>query len=99
MKLPTKDLPWAHPMNSITSATVSGIGQTPLGVVEGTWVVGFFTDGHTAQQPIIMGTLPGVPKNLPTHVKADGKGVSMVKVFKIICMVHFLNILKQTLID
>ena len=65
IKLPTSDLPWAHPMNPITSATVSGIGQTPLGVVEGTWVVGFFTDGR-AQQPVIMGTLPGVPSKLPT---------------------------------
>ena len=63
IKLPTKDLPWAHPMNPITSATVSGIGQTPLGVVEGTWVVGFFTDGPTAQQPVIMGSLPGNPQN------------------------------------
>ena len=68
-KLETKDLPWAHPMNPITSATVSGIGQTPLGAVEGTWVVGFFTDGPTAQQPVIMGTLPGVPKNTPTGEK------------------------------
>ena len=66
IKLPTSDLPWAHPMNPITSATVSGLGQTPLGVVEGTWVVGFFTDGPTAQQPMIMGTLPGVPSTLPT---------------------------------
>ena len=63
--LPTADLPWAHPMNPITSATVSGIGQTPLGVVEGTWVVGFFQDGAEAQMPIIMGTLPGVPTSLP----------------------------------
>ena len=39
-KLPTSDLPWAHVMNPITSATVSGVGQTPLGCVEGTWVVG-----------------------------------------------------------
>ena len=70
--LPTADLPWAHPMNPITSATVSGVGQTPLGVVEGTWVVGFFQDGKDAQQPIIMGTLPGVPKNLPT--KDSDKG-------------------------
>jgi len=70
--LPTADLPWAHPMNPITSATVSGIGQTPLGVVEGTWVVGFFQDGGDAQQPIIMGTLPGVPSNLPT--KDSDKG-------------------------
>ena len=71
-KLPTSDLPWAHPMNPITSATVSGLGQSPLGVVEGTWVVGFFTDGSDAQQPVIMGTLPGVPTKLPT--KDDTKG-------------------------
>jgi len=70
--LPTTDLPWAHVMNPITSATVSGVGQTPLGAVEGTWVVGFFQDGAEAQQPIIMGTLPGVPSNLPT--KDDSKG-------------------------
>ena len=72
VKLPTADLPWAHPMNPITSATVSGLGQSPLGAVEGTWVVGFFTDGSDAQQPVIMGTLPGVPSKLPT--KDDTKG-------------------------
>ena len=72
VKLPTADLPWAHPMNPITSATVSGVGQTPLGVVEGTWVVGFFQDGEDAQQPIIMGTLPGVPASLPR--KGGDKG-------------------------
>ena len=70
--LPTSDLPWAHPMNPITSATVSGLGQTPLGMVEGTWVVGFFQDADEAQQPIIIGTLPGVPSSLPT--KGAGKG-------------------------
>ena len=76
-KLPTKDLPWAHPMNPITSATVSGIGQTPLGAVEGTWVVGFFTDGPSAQQPVIMGTLPGVPKSTSTGAKGfeDPSGI------------------------
>ena len=74
VKLPTDDLPWAHVMNPITSATVSGVGQTPLGVVEGTWVVGFFTDGETAQQPMIMGTLPGVitADGLPFESTADG---------------------------
>ena len=74
VKLPTDDLPWAHVMNPITSATVSGVGQTPLGVVEGTWVVGFFTDGETAQQPMIIGTLPGVitTDGLPFEATADG---------------------------
>ena len=71
-KLPTADLPWAHVMNPITSATVSGLGQTPLGAVEGTWVVGFFQDGADAQMPIIIGTLPGKPSELPT--KGNKKG-------------------------
>jgi len=51
-------------MNPITSATVSGVGTTPLGSVEGTWVVGFFQDGEEAQMPIIIGTLPGIPSYL-----------------------------------
>ena len=71
-KLPTSDLPWAHVMNPITSATVSGIGQSPLGAVEGTWVVGFFQDGSDAQQPIIIGTLPGVPSELPDASSKKG---------------------------
>tara|TARA_Y100001973_G_scaffold12073_1_gene16640 strand:- start:269 stop:1378 length:1110 start_codon:yes stop_codon:yes gene_type:complete len=71
-KLPTADLPWAHVMNPITSATVSGVGNTPLGSVEGTWVVGFFIDGLEAQNPMIMGTLPGVPKDLPVKDALEG---------------------------
>jgi len=71
-KLKTEDLPWAHVMNPITSATVSGIGQSPLGAVEGTWVVGFFQDGADAQQPIIIGTLPGVPSELPDTSSQKG---------------------------
>ena len=75
LKLETKDLPWAHVMNPITSATVSGVGQSPLGAIEGSWVVGFFQDGADAQMPVIIGTLPGVPSELPTKITAgdDGK--------------------------
>ena len=75
VKLPTADLPWAHVMNPITSATVSGVGQSPLGAVEGSWVVGFFQDGTDAQMPVIIGTLPGVPSELPGKVEIgdDGK--------------------------
>ena len=64
-KLPTADLPWSHVMNPITSATVSGVGQSPLGAVEGSWVIGFFRDGSAAQEPVIIGTLPGIPSSLP----------------------------------
>lgn len=68
--LPTADLPWAMPLLPITSAAVSGIGQSPVGVVEGTWVLGFFLDGEDAQIPIMMGTFPGraEPVNLTSLV-------------------------------
>ena len=69
-KLPHWDLPWAHVMNPVTSATVSGVGQSPLGAVEGTWVLGFFRDGSAAQEPVIIGTLPGIPSKLPTKAPA-----------------------------
>ena len=71
-KLPTSDLPWAHVMNPITSATVSGVGQSPIGTVEGSWVVGFFTDGAAAQLPMVIGTLPGVPSTLPVKDAVKG---------------------------
>ena len=32
-QLKTEDLPWAYPMQPITSAGISGIGHTPLGPV------------------------------------------------------------------
>ena len=81
--LPTKDLPWAHCMNPITSASVSGVGQSPLGTVEGSWVMGYFRDGETAQEPIIIGTLPGIPTELPeektyTYTDSDGEFNQMV---------------------
>ncbi|NBO99973.1 MAG: hypothetical protein EBU90_07560 [Proteobacteria bacterium] len=55
--LPTKDLPWAVPLQPITSAATSGVGLTPVGVVEGSWVVGWFLDGIDMQQPLIVGTI------------------------------------------
>jgi hypothetical protein len=63
--IPTEDLPWAYPMQPITSAAMNGIGTTPLGPVEGTHVVGFFRDGKNCQDPIIMGTLGGYPLEKP----------------------------------
>ena len=57
--LPTQDLPWAPPIQPVTSAAMSGIGTTPVGPVEGTWVFGFFRDGQLAQQPVILGTIGG----------------------------------------
>ena len=63
VKLPTADLPWAHVMHPTTDPAMHGLGITPSFLVEGGWVVGFFRDAAEKQQPIIIGTLPGVPKS------------------------------------
>jgi hypothetical protein len=55
--LPTKDLPWAIPIQPITSAAMSGLGSSPLGPLEGTWVMGFYLDGADMQQPAMLGTI------------------------------------------
>ena len=60
-QLKTEDLPWAYPMQPLTSAAISGIGHTPLGPVEGSWVVVMFRDDDE-QQPIILGTIGGIPQ-------------------------------------
>lgn len=63
--IPTEELPWAWPMMPITAASMNGIGAAPLGPVEGTWIVGFYRDGLDSQEPVIMGTLPGIPSEYP----------------------------------
>ena len=55
--IPTSALPWSSVMGSTSSAHVSGIGNTVHGLVQGTWVVGFFRDGPSAQDPVVMGTI------------------------------------------
>lgn len=61
--LPVEDLPWATMVQPITSAAMTGIGQSPLGPVEGTWVVGFFADGKDNQEPMVFGTIAGIPQS------------------------------------
>ena len=62
--LPTDMLPWALPLQPITSAGISGIGTSPTGLVEGAWVMVIFMD-NAMQQPIMMGTIGGYNEDLP----------------------------------
>jgi hypothetical protein len=62
-ELPTINLPWAFPIMPITSASQSGAGEAPVGPVEGTWVMGYYRDGELAQEPVMMGTMHGIPEN------------------------------------
>ena len=91
-KLPVKDLPWAIPIQPITSAAMSGKGSSPLGPVEGTWVLGFFFDGDDMQQPAMLGTIatkaakmafketndPGAQTNPDDGLQRDSAGKVLV---------------------
>ena len=54
LKVPKDDLPWAHPMYPLNSSRTFSAPQV------GEWVVGFFLDGESAQQPVMMGIIPGM---------------------------------------
>lgn len=58
--LPTEELPWASVLMPTTSSGTSGVGEGTHGLVEGSWVMGFFRDGNDAQDPVILGTIMGV---------------------------------------
>lgn len=57
-KIKTEDLPWASVLMPVTSASMAEVGQSATGLLQGSWVVGFFRDGTSAQDPIIMGSVP-----------------------------------------
>lgn len=68
-QLPTQQLPWATPVQPIGSAAMNGIGYTPVGPVEGTTVIIMFAD-DAMQQPIMLGTVGGIP-HAPQAVSDD----------------------------
>ena len=55
-EVPTTDLPWAHPMIPLNSSKFFSAPQ------KDDWVLGFFLDGVNAQQPVMLGILPGMKK-------------------------------------
>lgn len=67
--LPTADLPWAHPLLDITSASISGVGKSPTGLITGSHVFGFFRDGDNAQQPVVMFSVGGIPEEVADKKK------------------------------
>jgi len=71
-QLPTADLPWAVPVQPVTSAAMNGIGYSPLGPVEGSAVIIMFAD-EDQQQPIMLGTVGGIPST-PAPVDKDDDG-------------------------
>jgi hypothetical protein len=79
----TDDLPWATPLMPVNSASMSGIGLSATGILQGSWVVGFFRDGPSAQDPIILGTIPSATTNYVDNTKgfSDPEGVYPLQSF------------------
>ena len=75
--LPTEDLPWAYPMQPVTSAAISGLGHSPTGPVPGTWVIVMFRD-EDQQQPIILGTVGGIPQTKSGSRASDDSNDSIL---------------------
>ena len=69
IELPIASLPWAYPMQPITSAALSGIGTSPTGLLVGSHVFGFFRDGSEAQDPIVIGSFGGIPMRAAEKTK------------------------------
>jgi hypothetical protein len=65
MELPADGLPWAMVMLPTNNAN-------PHSPKEGDMVVGFFTDGENAQEPIVMGVLPGLSLKAANPQQAFG---------------------------
>ena len=74
-EIKTKHLPWATVMMPVTSASIKGNGGNHHLEV-GSWVVGFFRDGPSAQDPIVMGSIATQTdgtQDIPKDASVDNK--------------------------
>jgi len=67
---PTEDLPWAPFISSTAQMSAPMVNQ-------GDWVIGFFIDGALAQQPVVLGSIVGIPaeQSDPTKGFYDPQGI------------------------
>lgn len=64
--IPTCQLHWAYVYQPAPwNPAMNGLGHSPMGAVEGTWVYGFMRDSHAAQDLVVFGTIHGIPAEAP----------------------------------
>ena len=59
----TPDLPWSSVMMPTTSPSMSGLGTTTHGLLEGSTVIGFYRDGANMQDAVVIGSFIGIPQD------------------------------------
>lgn len=105
-ELPTYDLPWAYPLQPITSAGISGVGWAPIGLVEGSWVAIVFRD-QDFQIPIIVGSVGGIPNDSVDQIVIDTpqqivhKTVNQIKSYTEKCpeIIKLFDVFKPNAVD
>ena len=68
----TPDLPWCDVLMPTSTASLSGLGLSPHGLVEGTTVMGMFRDEQDMQDFVVMGSLFGLPSDKWKIPNGDG---------------------------
>lgn len=68
--IPTEDLVWSRVLMPNTSASVSGIGHSPSGLLPGSWVMVMFQDAEQ-QYPIVLGAYHSIPSATTSVTKAN----------------------------
>jgi hypothetical protein len=63
-KIATDDLPWAHVILPPTAPYGAVHNLTP-----GMWVMGFWRDPQSMQEPVVIGAIPGYPSSGPNPAK------------------------------
>ncbi|AHY25407.1 baseplate hub subunit and tail lysozyme [Serratia phage PS2] len=62
--LTTEQLPWMQPVQDITSAAISGVGQSPTGILPGSHVFGVWLDKFKTSG-MVLGTVAGIYSKMP----------------------------------
>lgn len=68
----TPDLPWSDVLMPTTASSLSGLGLSPHGLVEGSTVMGMFRDEDDMQDFVVMGSLFGLPSDKFKIPNGDG---------------------------
>ncbi len=77
-EMTTDKLPWASIVAPATSASLKGVGVSPVGLKKGSTVIGFFIDPKN-QYPTILGTWHFVPDDANHDVSALARGKNIVE--------------------
>jgi len=71
--IPDSALPWATVTQPVTSAAIGRVGASPVGLVVGSRVIGFWCDGNDLQFPMIIGTLGRAGDPVPGQIVNGGQ--------------------------